>query len=67
MQAPEHPKRRGRPQAAAEKALQARIIARLTNDQRSKYERLGGVDWLRRKIDAEPEPSPFWRIPGAGP
>ena len=46
----------GRPPAAPEDRRAARFELRLTEAQRDKLERLGGAEWLRRRIDAAKEP-----------
>ncbi len=48
---------RGRPLKGVA-PLDARVEVRLTTEQRDKLARLGGVDWLRARIDRA-------RIPGA--
>jgi hypothetical protein len=46
------PKRRGRPPAAPGDAKDERIELRLTRAQREKFDRLGGAQWVRDRIDA---------------
>ena len=55
MTAPTQPKRRGRPPAAPGTARVERVEMRLTTAQREKLDRLGGVQWLRDRIDAARE------------
>ena len=44
----------GRKLAGKQKMVVAPI--RLEPEQKDKLQRLGGAKWIRRKIDAEPEP-----------
>jgi hypothetical protein len=46
---------RGRPTIPPDEARSARIDARVTPEQRAKYERLGGPAWLRRQIERAKE------------
>ena len=55
MTAPRRPP--GRPPAAPAARRAARFELRLTEAQREKLERLGGAEWLRRRIDAAKEPA----------
>jgi hypothetical protein len=52
--APKRP--RGRPVVPADEARTARVDARVTPEQREKFERLGGPTWLRKMIDRAKEP-----------
>lgn len=53
----QQPKRpRGRPPVAPGEARTERMELRLTRAQREKVDALGGVEWVRRQIDAAPEP-----------
>lgn len=36
----------------------APVTVKLTDEQKAKFQRLGGASWVRQKIDAEPDPSP---------
>jgi hypothetical protein len=52
--AAETPKRRGRPRGAGlppEQRKSAMIRVRVTAAQQAKFERLGGEQWLRDRID----------------
>lgn len=40
----------------ADLARTTRVDARVTPEQRAKFERLGGATWLRRQIDRAKEP-----------
>ena len=46
---------RGRPPVPEDEARSARIEARVTPEQREKFERLGGPTWLRRQIERAKE------------
>lgn len=49
-------KQRGRPALPPEQRQTERVEMRCTKAQREKLERLGGVQWLRDKIDRAREP-----------
>ncbi|WP_295525659.1 hypothetical protein [uncultured Pseudacidovorax sp.] len=34
----------------------APVTVKLTDEQKAKLQRLGGANWVRQKIDAEPDP-----------
>ena len=46
----------GRPALPPGAGKTARVELRLTEHQRDKLERLGGAEWVRRRIDAAKEP-----------
>lgn len=50
---------RGRPPLPEELVKDVTIRARVTREQAEKFERLGGAEWVRYKIDEAPEPKPI--------
>lgn len=52
-------RRRGRP---TQQPLKAAIRSRCTLSQLDKYIALGGSEWLRKQIDAAPEPQKGGKI-----
>jgi hypothetical protein len=57
----ELPKKRGGPgrgqgRKPLDEAPSAVIQARVKRSQKEKFARIGGAKWLRKAIDAEPEP-----------
>ncbi len=45
------PKKPGRPPLAPEHRLSERVVVYCTKEQRKKVARLGGIQWLRERID----------------